>query len=79
MAAIIAKGRRRGVGTPQFYASGLNFVLRRTANAVGNSRLKGKLLGIGDKVTPFISGAGVFAAGFNIGVIIFCIYVGDDY
>lgn len=59
-------------GTTNRYASGLNFALRRAADAVGSSSLKGTLTRIGSRVTPVLSGIGAFTGGYNIAVAAQC-------
>jgi len=59
-------------GTKNRYASGLNYVFRRAADAVGSPTLKGRLTSIGSRVTPALAVTGAFTGGYNLSVAIQC-------
>jgi hypothetical protein len=59
-------------GTKNRYASGLNYLFRRVANAVGSPKLKGTLTGVGNKVTPALAVPGAFTGGYNVSVALQC-------
>jgi RHS repeat-associated protein len=70
--ATIYKSTQKTIGKPQPYASGLNWALRRFANTVGSSSLKGSLVRVGSKVTPILAGVGAFTAGYNLSTAVQC-------
>ncbi len=77
-AAIIYKSTRTGAGgTTNIYASGLNYVFRSAASALGNPTiggvsLKGALVTVGDIATPALAVPGAFSAGYNLSTAVQC-------
>ncbi len=59
-------------GTQNRYASGLNYVFRRAADAVGSSSLKGTLTRFGSRVTPPLAVVGAFTGGYNLSIAAQC-------
>jgi len=77
-AATIYKSTRTGIGgSTNAYASGLNYVFRAAANALGNpsiggASLKGALTTFGDIATPVLAVPGAFSAGYNLSTAVQC-------
>jgi hypothetical protein len=72
--AIGAKGVRPGMlGTTEEYASGMNWVFRRTAQAFGSPGAQRVLVGFGSKVTPFLAVTGAFTLGYNATIEVECL------
>ncbi len=77
MAATAAKASGTTLGRPQPYASGLNWLFRRTADTLGNptissTPLKGILTGVGNKATPALAVTGVFTFSYNATIAVEC-------
>jgi hypothetical protein len=68
MAATSYKAKQTTIGKPQPYASELNWLFRRGADAVASSSLKGSLVKFGSKASPILSGVAAFTAGYNASV-----------
>ena len=70
--AMALKGRRSGVGGPQPYASGFNWIGGNLVRAVGRPDLVGKVKAIGDRLTPFLAVTAVFTGSYNATIWVQC-------
>ncbi|MGH9873043.1 MAG: RHS repeat-associated core domain-containing protein [Pyrinomonadaceae bacterium] len=74
LAATGLKARRTGIGGPQAYASGLNWIGRGVVRAIGRPDLIGSVNAVGNKVTPVLAVPAVFTLSYNSTIFIECLF-----
>ncbi|MGH9766052.1 MAG: RHS repeat domain-containing protein [Blastocatellia bacterium] len=66
--ATAVKASGKTLGTPQPYASGLNWVFRR----ISSGSVRGVLTSIGNRVTPVLAVTGAFTASYDVTIAAQC-------